>query len=80
MTNTVVDTVRVGPHPFVVRNAFGDLWVGEFQGSRLWRLRPSRRAESQPARDPARFGRIRGGRVPYLTVKKPNIDDSWGGQ
>jgi hypothetical protein len=33
-------TLRVGTHPFVVRNAFGDLRVGEFQGSRLWPLRP----------------------------------------
>ena len=37
-TNAVVDTVTVGPHPFVVRTAFGDIWAGEFQGNRIWRI------------------------------------------
>src|SRR5206468_2865312 len=35
-TNAVVDTISVGPHQFVVRSAFGDIWVGEFQGHRIW--------------------------------------------
>ena len=39
-TNAVVDTIPVGPIPFVVRSAFGDVWVGEFKGQRVWRIRP----------------------------------------
>ena len=39
-TNAVVDTISVGPHQFVVRSAFGDIWVGEFQGHRIWRIHP----------------------------------------
>ena len=38
-TNTVVDTVRVGPTPFVARRGFGDMWVSNFGGFSVWRLR-----------------------------------------
>jgi YVTN family beta-propeller protein len=39
-TNAVVRTVKTGAGPFVVRKGFGDLWVGSFRGSDLWRIRP----------------------------------------
>ena len=39
-TNTVVHTVQIGGHPFVVRAAFGDLWAGDFGGSTIKRIRP----------------------------------------
>jgi len=38
-TNKVVDTVKVGPLPFVVRRGFGDMWVSNFGGFAVWRLR-----------------------------------------
>ena len=37
-TNTVVDTVKVGPLPFVARRGFGDMWVSNFGGFAVWRL------------------------------------------
>ena len=39
-TNAVVDTVKVGGSPFVVRSAFGSIWVGDFQGFLLRRISP----------------------------------------
>ena len=38
-TNKVVDTVKVGPLPFVARPGFGDMWVSNFGGFAVWRLR-----------------------------------------
>jgi len=32
--------VKTGPSPFVLRAGFGDLWVGSYGGSDLWRIRP----------------------------------------
>jgi DNA-binding beta-propeller fold protein YncE len=40
-TNRLVDTVGVRGFTFVVRSAFGSLWVGDFQGSTLYRIAPS---------------------------------------
>ena len=40
-TNAVVDTVRPGGLTFVVRSAFGSLWVDDFNGNTLARYRPS---------------------------------------
>ena len=37
-TNTVVDTFPVTGSPFVVRSAFGDMWVDDFQGQQEWRI------------------------------------------
>ena len=39
-TNTVTDTVTIGGKPFVVRSAFGALWAGDFDGSRIRRIHP----------------------------------------
>ena len=40
-TNAVVaHDRRPGTAPFVVRDGFGDMWVGSFQGGDLWRIRP----------------------------------------
>jgi YVTN family beta-propeller protein len=38
-TNRVVDTVKVGPLPFVARSGFGDMWISNFGGFAVWRLR-----------------------------------------
>jgi YVTN family beta-propeller protein len=38
-TNTVVERVRVGPTPFVVNEAFGDLWVPSYGGADVRRVR-----------------------------------------
>jgi len=40
-TNTVVDTIPVGSRPFVLRVAFGDVWVASFGANDVWRLHPS---------------------------------------
>jgi DNA-binding beta-propeller fold protein YncE len=37
-TNTVTDTVGAGEHPFVLRQAFGDLWVTSFLWDDVWRI------------------------------------------
>jgi streptogramin lyase len=37
-TNAVVDRIRLGGNAFVVRSAFGDMWVDDFSGSTLERL------------------------------------------
>jgi YVTN family beta-propeller protein len=37
-TNTVVDTLHVTKTPFVVRFAFGDMWVDDFGGFEEWRI------------------------------------------
>lgn len=39
-TDEVVDTITVGGSPFVVRSAFGDIWVGDFGGSTITRIHP----------------------------------------
>ena len=39
-SNSVVSTVKTGRGPFVVRAGFGDMWVGSFGGTDLWRIRP----------------------------------------
>ena len=39
-TNTVVERVAVGPTPFVVNDAFGDLWVPSYGGADVRRVRP----------------------------------------
>lgn len=39
-TNSVVRTISVGPGPFVVNEAFGDMWVGSYGGTDVWRIRP----------------------------------------
>jgi AraC family transcriptional regulator len=39
-SNSVVADVAVGDGPFVVNEAFGDLWVGSWRGADVWRLRP----------------------------------------
>ena len=39
-TNAVVAQVDVGNGPFVANEAFGDLWVGSWRGSDVWRLHP----------------------------------------
>jgi YVTN family beta-propeller protein len=41
-TNRVVDTVRVGRGPFVVRQAFGDMWASSFAGDDVWRVHSPR--------------------------------------
>lgn len=41
LTDTVVDTVRFGGLPFVVRAGFGDVWVDDFRGTREKRLHVS---------------------------------------
>ena len=38
--NAVVQTVTTGRGPFVVRQGFGDMWVGSFSGNDVWRIRP----------------------------------------
>jgi YVTN family beta-propeller protein len=38
-TNRVVDTGKVGPLPFVARRGFGDMWISNFGGFAVWRLR-----------------------------------------
>ena len=35
----VVDTIRVGPGPFVLTVAFGDVWSPAYRGSVVWRIR-----------------------------------------
>ena len=37
-TDRVVQSIRVGPGPVVLRRAFGDLWLTHLRGA-LWRLR-----------------------------------------
>jgi YVTN family beta-propeller protein len=37
-TNEVVSSFAVGDGPFVLNEAFGDLWVGSWRGSDVWRL------------------------------------------
>jgi YVTN family beta-propeller protein len=37
-TNAVVDTFSVTGTPFVVRSAFGDIWVDDFKGNQEWRV------------------------------------------
>jgi YVTN family beta-propeller protein len=41
-TNTVANTVKLkmGTAPFVLRQGFGDMWVGSFRDRFLWRIRP----------------------------------------
>jgi len=39
-TDKVVDTITVGGRPFVVRSAFGDIWIGDFGGSTITRIHP----------------------------------------
>ncbi len=39
-TTAVVQTVKTGRGPFVVRQGFGDMWVGSFSGNDVWRIRP----------------------------------------
>jgi YVTN family beta-propeller protein len=39
--NKVVDTLHPGGLTFVVRNAFGSVWVDDFNGNRLSRYRPA---------------------------------------
>jgi streptogramin lyase len=39
-TNTVVERVPVGTTPFVVNEAFGDLWVPSYGGADVRRVRP----------------------------------------
>ena len=40
-TNAVVRTVPVGPGPFVLSVAFGDVWSPAYNGRHVWRLRVS---------------------------------------
>jgi YVTN family beta-propeller protein len=37
-TNAVVDTTRLGPTPFVLNTAFGDVWAPSWGGRDVWRL------------------------------------------
>lgn len=39
-TNRVVETVKVGPGPFVVTEIDGEAWVPSWRGRDVWRLRP----------------------------------------
>jgi DNA-binding beta-propeller fold protein YncE len=39
-TNSVADTVTVGGRPFVVRSAFGSLWVDDYRGTTIKRIQP----------------------------------------
>jgi YVTN family beta-propeller protein len=39
-TDTVAETVPVGQGPFVLRQAFGDLWVSSYKGTDIWRIHP----------------------------------------
>jgi YVTN family beta-propeller protein len=39
-TNRVVETVKVGPGPFVVTEINGEAWVPSWRGRDVWRLRP----------------------------------------
>ncbi len=39
-TDKVVDTIPVVASPFVARTYFGSVWVGDFNGSQLWRITP----------------------------------------
>ena len=36
----VVGTLRVGPEPFVLTVAFGDVWSPAWGGNRIWRIHP----------------------------------------
>ena len=36
--NLVVDTIPVVAGPFVLRSAYGDVWIGDFAGTTVWRL------------------------------------------
>jgi hypothetical protein len=38
--NRVVETIRVGPGPFVVPDDPAELWVASFAGHDIWRIRP----------------------------------------
>jgi YVTN family beta-propeller protein len=38
-TNRVAGTVKVGKIPFVARRAFGDMWISNFGGTDVWRIR-----------------------------------------
>jgi DNA-binding beta-propeller fold protein YncE len=40
-TNTVAGTLRPGGLTFVVRNAFGSMWVDDFNGTTLSRYQPN---------------------------------------
>ena len=53
-TNTVVDTIRVGPGPIVIRPAFGDLWLTHLRGNTVWRVHV--RASSVGRQAPLRGG------------------------
>lgn len=37
-TNSVVERVPVGPMPFVVNEAFGDIWAPSYGGGDVWRV------------------------------------------
>ena len=39
-TNRVTATIRVGGAPFVINEAFGDVWVPDNVGTQVWRLKP----------------------------------------
>src|SRR5581483_2807342 len=39
-TNALVDTVHAKGSLFVVRDAFGSLWAGDFKGSSVTRIKP----------------------------------------
>ena len=40
-TNSVTETIPVGDGPAVVAPAEGDVWVTNFEGGSVWRIRPS---------------------------------------
>jgi YVTN family beta-propeller protein len=40
-TNSVIETIRVGAGPLVMRAAFGDLWLAHLRGATVWRFRVS---------------------------------------
>ena len=40
-TNRVAGSIRVGKIPFVARRAFGDMWISNFGGTQVWRVRVS---------------------------------------
>ena len=37
-TNSVVDTIAVGPKPFPAASAFGDIWVPTYGGQEVYRI------------------------------------------
>ena len=38
-TNSVVDTIEVGPGPFVLNEGFGDIWAPSYGGADVRRIR-----------------------------------------